>query len=74
MKYYCIDRIEGNFAVCENEDGRMVNFPLSLLPDGAKEGQWFSRDAQGRFALEEERTRAEKKKVRSLLDKLFGRN
>ena len=74
MKYYCIDRIEPGFAVCETEDGKMVQFPLSLLPPGAGEGQWLSQDSSGRFSLEPERTSWEKAKARSLLDRLFGRS
>ena len=74
MKYYCIDRIESDFAVCECEDGSMANIPLSLLPPGAKEGQWISQDSSGCFSLDPERTSREKAKARSLLDRLFGRS
>ncbi len=35
---YIIDRIENNIAVCETEDGEMVNIPLNKLPEGAAEG------------------------------------
>ncbi len=33
-----IDRIEGEFAVVELPDGRMVDMPKELLPVGANEG------------------------------------
>lgn len=33
-----IDRIEGDFAVVELEDGSHFNLPTGLLPEGAKEG------------------------------------
>ena len=62
MKYYCIDRIEPGFAVCETEDGKMVQFPLSLLPPGAGEGQWLSQDSSGRFSLDPERPNREDRK------------
>jgi hypothetical protein len=35
---YTIDRIEGKCAVCEDENGKMVNIPLSSLPASVKEG------------------------------------
>lgn len=35
---YVIDRIEGCFAVCENEKGIMQDIMLSSLPEGVKEG------------------------------------
>ena len=33
-----IDRSEGDFAVCENENRRMVDIKKSKLPSTAKEG------------------------------------
>ena len=33
-----IDRIESEYAVCETEDGQIVNVPIIELPAGAKEG------------------------------------
>ena len=38
MEYYAIDRIEGNYAVCEKDGETMVNISRALLPDGAGEG------------------------------------
>jgi len=33
-----IDRFEANYAVCEMEDGTMVDVPKQLIPTEAKEG------------------------------------
>ncbi|MFL0267972.1 DUF3006 domain-containing protein [Candidatus Clostridium radicumherbarum] len=33
-----IDRFEGNYAVCEEEDRTMIDIEKSKLPPGAKEG------------------------------------
>lgn len=33
-----IDRFEGNFAVVELEDKRMINMPRELVPEEAEEG------------------------------------
>ena len=38
---YSVDRIEEDFAVCEDEDGNMKTFSLSDLPD-VKEGTLFT--------------------------------
>lgn len=35
---YVIDRIEGDFAVCEDETGTTQDIPLSSLPESTKEG------------------------------------
>ncbi|MBU5463169.1 DUF3006 domain-containing protein [Anaerotignum sp. MSJ-24] len=36
-----VDRIEGEYAVCETEDKKMIDLPLSLLPEGVKEGNMY---------------------------------
>lgn len=33
-----IDRIEGEFAVCEMENRNMVNIPVIILPEDISEG------------------------------------
>ena len=58
-----IDRIEGDFAVCELQNGRFVNIPLCVFED-AREGDVFNvlRDD----AEKEKRLN----KAQSLFDKL----
>lgn len=42
---YIVDRIEEDFAVCENEDtGEMENIDVFLLPDGLEEGDILDYD------------------------------
>ena len=36
-----IDRIEGNFAVCEDENKNMIDIPVSIMPSGAHEGSVY---------------------------------
>lgn len=62
-----IDRIEGEFAVCELPDMQIVNIPLSLLED-AKEGDVYSIEKDE--SEKEERV----KKAQSLFDKLVNRD
>ena len=33
-----IDRIEGELAVCEREDGSLEHIPMHELPEGVREG------------------------------------
>ncbi|HEY5556308.1 DUF3006 domain-containing protein, partial [Acetobacterium sp.] len=33
-----IDRFEGNFAVCEKEDRKMIDIERNKIPSSAKEG------------------------------------
>ena len=41
-----VDRIEEGFAVLEKDDLTHENIPLSLLPDGIKEGSVLSFDGE----------------------------
>lgn len=33
-----IDRLEGDLAICEKEDGSFMDLSIQILPSGAKEG------------------------------------
>lgn len=35
---FIVDRIEGDFAVCECKNQQIVDIPVCLLPEGVKEG------------------------------------
>ena len=57
-----VDRIEGDLAVCETEDGEHLTLPLGCLPDGVREGSVLERDEAGSFLLNaetEEKRRSE---------------
>lgn len=65
---YIIDRTEGDFAVCEDERGRMVNIPLHLIEPKASEGdQLLLQDGEYRVLPVE--TRPIQKKFDSLFKK-----
>lgn len=52
--YYIIDRIEGDFAVCENSlDGKMHDILLADLPEGVKEGD-IIKSENGVFIIDYE--------------------
>ena len=58
---YIIDRIEEDFAVCENEDtGEMEEIDVFLLPDGLDEGDILIYDED----LDEYYIDYEEKKIR----------
>lgn len=60
-----IDRFEGDFAVVELSDGRMIDCPKSLLPDNAKEGSIIN------ITVDETATNDKLKKVTKRMNKLF---
>ncbi len=51
---YSVDRIEEAIAVCEDENGRFVNFDTDKLPEGLVEGDIFSIDDGEAVLLKEE--------------------
>lgn len=53
-----IDRLEEGIAVCEPENGPMVELPLAKLPQGVREGDVLIPNGEGyRIDLEETRRR-----------------
>ena len=76
MEYYAIDRIEGNYAVCEKDGETMVNISRALLPDGAGEGNVLRRLPDGTFKvtgrlLDREEEERRRKAALELMDGLF---
>ncbi len=59
-----IDRFEGDFAVCELEEGKTVNVPKVLF-ENAKEGDVVT------ICVDAEQTKERKKRVESLVNSLF---
>lgn len=63
-----IDRIEGEWAVCEYEKGKTVNLPSALLPADAKEGDVL------RLSVDREATDDQKARAEDLRNRLFHRD
>lgn len=61
---WIIDRIENNTAVCEAGD-IMVNVPLSVLPEGASEGDVIT------LVIDKTQTAERKNKINNLMNSLF---
>lgn len=67
-----VDRIEGDFAVCELENGEIKNIPLENLPFGIKEGNVISENENGFFINvfeEQERIKRIEEKMKKLFNK-----
>ena len=60
-----IDRFEGDFAIVELPDGRMIDCPKCLLPDNTKEGSILN------ITVDETATNDKLKKVTERMNKLF---
>lgn len=67
---YVIDRFEGDFAVCENEEGKMVNMDKKTLPLEAKEGDVIIFDCNG-VSIDKEETTKRRKRINELAESLW---
>lgn len=47
--YVSIDRFEGNFAICESDDFKIVKILRSKLPSNVHEGDVLNVDGNGCF-------------------------
>ena len=70
MKKFTVDRIEGEIAVLERENGSFVEMELASLPKNIREGDIIRFDANSCF-LSEDETARRRQKMRKLMDKLF---
>lgn len=71
MKKYIIDRFEGLFAICENEEKEFINIEIELLPPEAKEGDCLYINEDGEYIIDYETTNENMKRIRSKLNSLF---
>ncbi len=65
-----VDRIEGDFAVCECENKEMLQIPLKELPDNIHEGAVILETENGYF-LDTEEEEIRKKEIEERFKKLF---
>lgn len=68
MARYVLDRYEGDWAILEDEDGRMLKVARDTLPQ-ASEGEALE-EADGRWRVDPERTERLRRQVRARLERL----
>lgn len=62
---WIIDRIENNIAVCELENGEMLDVKISALPKEIKEGDVI------KLSVDETETNERKERIDKLMNSLF---
>ena len=65
-----IDRFEGRFAVCENDNGEMINIGREKLPREAQEGDTIIME-NGSYVVDLTATESRKDKISKLMDDLW---
>ena len=71
MKKLIIDRFEGDFAVCEQEDKMFITIPKDKLPLEVKDGDCLI-DNNGVYTIDYERIEERKKIIKDKFGKLFS--
>ena len=63
---WTIDRLEGDLAVLEVEEGKTVTVPKTALPEGAQEGDVL------RITIDREKTTAREAEIKALMSDVFA--
>lgn len=83
MRTLIIDRLEGEFAICEEQENgkspkakhkdlHFFGIAIAELPEGAKEGSVLHIDADGNLTLDAAATEARRKKILELQNALWA--
>lgn len=67
---YIIDRIEGNIAICENENGNFLEIDILSLPDNIKEGDCVKFE-NSKYILDEKYAEERRKNIRKKMNNLW---
>ncbi len=69
---YTVDRIEEGFAVCEDENGIMVNIEIATLPADVREGDIVLVE-NGRAVFLEDETQERRRMIQQKRKDIFKR-
>lgn len=68
-EYYCVDRIEGEYAVIEYPNRNMINIKTILLPSKIKEGDCLKR-INGEWHIDNNEKNKRIKRIQELLNRI----
>lgn len=71
MRELIIDRLEGNFYICEDKEKKMFAIDKSDMVKGAKEGDVIVISDSGEIILDAEKTAARRKAIGKLQNSVF---
>ena len=71
MRKLIIERFEGTYAICEDQEKKMFAISLNELPQGAKPGDVLQISGAGELSVDQEETQRRRKKMAGLQSKLF---
>jgi hypothetical protein len=71
LKRLTIDRIEGDIAVCELDDGSMTDIELSSLPEGTREGSVLVSIDGVSYSIDKDAENAARERLFKMQESLF---
>jgi hypothetical protein len=69
-EYVVVDRFEGNYAVCEDKNGEMINIDRTEIPQEAKEGSVL-KIVDGGIEIDRIETTVRKNRILELMEALW---
>jgi len=71
MNFLSIDRFDGTYVFCEDENRKMFAISISELPSEAKEGDIICIDDDGQITIDAQKTAEQRKKIKKLQDSIW---
>lgn len=72
-QFYCVDRIEGDYAVIEKPNCKIINIKLENLPEHIKEGDCLKK-INGKWIIDEQEKNKRLTRMQNLLNRLKNIN
>lgn len=73
MKRLVVDRFEGKYAICQDENGGMFGIELNEIPKDAKEGSVIDINDDGEISVNSQETNKRIKRISEKTSKLFNK-
>ena len=71
MRKLYIDRFEGTFAICENDDQQAFAIPKNEMPSEANEGDVIIISDNAEITIDKEETKSRKQKLFGMQKRLW---
>ena len=70
MKEYILDRLEGNYAILEDENREFIKINICDIYGNFKEGDVLIKDGE-KFTVSEELTNDRKEKIKKMMNNMW---
>ena len=71
MKYLTVDRMEGNYVICEDADKKMFAIEIAEAPNGVKEGDVLVISDDGELSINVQETARRRSKIKKMQDSVW---